>query len=420
MRKIFTYKSETGSRGLFGSFMVLLLVASTALTFASTPNSSASEHATRADNAACLFGGVEIGASGVKAVAIRVNEVDEGYSATEIYAPKTANTNIMEGVAKSRLIRKDRIEETAKVVNAFCDQILALGVPTDHLYVVGSSGLRADNMNELSDKVKETTGRQMSFLTVDDEVNYAISGAVPKYTRVYVRNRKTGKRHLRRIDNRGRSIFIDIGSGNTKGGYQERISVTNPPEYRVVSFGIPFGTKTLADTATKQLPGDSASTDFSQATKSVYNDVFTEPLRSALETKPGLQNRSKIYLSGGIVWAMATLLHPEDRSPYVSLTAEDIDRFYEMAVGEPDKLLNPDLSRLDPETRQKVESDVNSVQSTFSPNQLIAGAQILKSLSRDLRFAHPRRSIRFVRAGYIAWILRYVNLKSIEDNTDCH
>lgn len=420
MRKIFTHKFGTGSRRLVGSFMVLLLIASSALPLAGNrPNTAARKQAKVANDPACLFGGVEIGASGVKAVAIRVNEVDEGYSATEIYSPKTANTNIMEGVAGTRMMRKDRIEETAKQVNAFCEQILALGVPTDHLYVVGSSGLRADNLSALSDKVKETTGRQMAFLTVDDEVNYAISGAVPKYTRVYVRNRKTGKRRLRRIDNRGRSIFIDIGSGNTKGGYQERISVTNPPEYRVVSFGIPFGTKTLADKATKQLPADSGGTDFSHATTSAYSDAFSEPLRSALETKPGLQNRSKIYLSGGIVWAMATLLHPEDRRPYVALTAEDIDRFYELAVGEPDKLLNPDLSRLDPETRQKVEGDVNSVQSTFSPNQLIAGAQILKSLSRDLKFARPRRDIRFVRAGYIAWILRYVNLKSIEDNTNC-
>lgn len=398
--------------------MVLLLVASSALPLAgNTTNTPASEHATVKDEPGCLFGGVEIGASGVKAVAIRVNEVDEGYNATEIYSPKTANTNIMEGVAKTRLMRKDRIDETAKEVNAFCEQILALGVPTDHLYVVGSSGLRADNLSELSDKVKETTGRQMAFLTVDDEVNYAISGAVPKFTRVYVRNRKTGKRRLRRIDNRGRSIFVDIGSGNTKGGYQERISVANPPDYRVASFGIPFGTKTLADRATRQLPKDSESSDISNATRSAYTDVFGEPLRSAVETKPGLQNRSKIYLSGGIVWAMATLLHPEDRRPYVQLTAADIDRFYDEVVSEPQKLLNPDLSRLDPVTRQKVEGDVNSVQSTFSPNQLIAGAQILKSLSRDLKFDNPRRDIRFVRAGYIAWILRYVNVKSIEEET---
>jgi hypothetical protein len=421
VRKIFTHNFATGSRRLFGSVMVLLLVVSTALPFTSnTPKSSASEHATSADDPACLFGGVEIGASGVKAVAIRVNNVDEGYSAKQIYEPETANTNIMEGVATTRRLRKERIDETAKAVNDFYRKILELGVPSDHLYVVGSSGVRADNLSDLSDKVKELTGAQMAFLTVDEEVNFAISGAVPKYTRVYVRNRKTGKRRMKRIDNRGRSVFIDIGSGNTKGGYQERTSVNNPPDYRVVSFGIPFGTKTLAQKASDHLPKDSEGLEFSHAAKSAYTDVFTEPLRSALETRPGLQNRPKVYLSGGIVWTMATLLHPEDRRPYVSLTAADIDRFYEEVVRDPDKLLNPDLSRLDPAIREAAEDDVNRAQTTFSKKQLIAGAQILKALSRDLNFANPRRDIRFVRAGYIAWILRYVNLKSIEDNTDCH
>src|ERR1044072_8358157 len=49
----------------------------------------------------CLHGGIEIGASGVKAVAIRVNETDEGYNATEIFTPKVANTNVMDGVEKT-------------------------------------------------------------------------------------------------------------------------------------------------------------------------------------------------------------------------------------------------------------------------------------------------------------------------------
>lgn len=437
MKNIFIRKLKTVSRLAFGSFLILIFVASNVLPFASNgPDTRATEHekvtdlssASIVEEQSCLYGGVEIGASGVKAIAIRVKETTDGYKATEVFSPKTANTNIMLDVAKTRLMRQDRIDETAKAVGAFCDQILALGVPADQLYVVASSGVRADNMSELASKVLELTKVQMTFLTVDDEVNYAISGAVPPKTSVYIRSRRYSNhrkgrkyrwiRTKKKVDNRGRSVFIDIGSGNTKGGYQERVSNTGPLEYRVVSFGIPFGTKTLADRVSKQLPAEPKDIDFSHATTSVYSETFSEPLRLAISTKPGLENRSRVYLSGGIVWAVATLIHPEDRSPYVTLTAADIDRFYEEVVGDLPKLLNPDLSRLDAETREKVESDVNAIQSTFSPKQLIAGAQILKSLSNDLKFAQNRRHIRFVRAGYIAWILRYVNLKSTE-STDC-
>lgn len=427
MKNIFRGNSETGRRLVFGSLIILICLASSVTSYTSDRNNIAATapdtvvdliEASTTDAQSCLYGGVEIGASGVKAIAIRVLETDEGYSATEIFSPRTANTNIMEDVARSNKMRADRIDETAKMVSTFCDQMLALGVPSDQLYVVGSSGLRGENLRDLSQKVKEKTNRDMTFLTVDDEVAYAISGTVPKYTRVYVGKGK--RRRVRRFDNRGRSIFIDVGSGNTKGGYQERISPAGPPEYRFVSFGVPFGTKTLADKVGKVMPGDLNNFEFGTATRSLYRETFGEPLRLALDAKPGLVNRPRIYLTGGIVWALATLIHPDDRRAYVPLTPADIERFYDDAVQNPNKLYNPDLSRLDSQTREKAESDINAIQSTFSTKQLIAGAQILKSLSNDLMIAQNRREMRFVRSGYIAWILRYVNLKSTDaETTSC-
>jgi hypothetical protein len=101
------------------------------------------------------------------------------------------------------------------------------------------------------------------------------------------------------------------------------------------------------------------------------------------------------------------------------LSVDDINQFYKQALRNPHNLLNPDLSRLDTGMREKVENDVNAIQSTFSPRQLLSGAEILRSLSVDLRASDQKKVLRFVRKGYIAWILRYVNLKSTGQKEEC-
>jgi hypothetical protein len=101
------------------------------------------------------------------------------------------------------------------------------------------------------------------------------------------------------------------------------------------------------------------------------------------------------------------------------LSVDDINQFYKQALRNPHNLLNLDLSRLDTGMREKVENDVNAIQSTFSPRQLLSGAEILRSLSVDLRASDQKKVLRFVRKGYIAWILRYVNLKSTGQKEEC-
>ena len=54
-----------------------------------------------------------------------------------------------------------------------------------------------------------------------------------------------------------------------------------------------------------------------------------------MENKPTLMHRKRVFLTGTLVWAVATLLYPEDRQPYVSLTFDDIMRFAERIARDP-------------------------------------------------------------------------------------
>jgi hypothetical protein len=133
-------------------------------------------------------------------------------------------------------------------------------------------------------------------------------------------------------------------------------------------------------------------------------------IRTEVSRKPGLFNRKKIYLSGGIIWAMETLLHPEDRRSFTPVTTDDISNFYNRAISDPEGLLNPDLSTIrDPNVRQEAEREVESVRNTFTPKNLIAGAELIKAASTELSF--PGKRLLFARFGHLAWILSYVRLQ---------
>lgn len=269
--------------------------------------------------------------------------------------------------------------------------------------------MRADNPEDLIKAVRDKTGKSMVFLDVESEVQLSIVGTIPQRYRT---------RNGAWADNRGISMLLDVGSGNTKGGYQVIRQVpTGEADYDYVTVGIPKGTVSFTNEI-NQAAGEAADLpDFARKAKELSPASVRAALRKEMERKPGLVNRQRVYLTGGIVWAMTTLLHPEDRRTFVPVTAEDIDSFYRQVTGDPQslqKLLNPNLTRRisNRQTRLEVEKELESVRNAFSPRNLIAGAEILKAVKNDFQLTGKR--VRFARYGYLSWILSYVRLQAAE------
>jgi hypothetical protein len=350
-----------------------------------------------------LYGGIEVGSKGVKATAIRAIESNDEYAVKLVYA-EVVNTTIMQ--LKDGKFAPDVIRDTAAAISKLLARMKAeYKVPESHICIVGSSGLRADNPQDLIKAVREKTGKTMSFLDVETEVQLSIVGTIPQRYRT-----KTGW-----ADNRGISVLLDIGSGNTKGGYQTiRQMPTGAADYDYVTLSIPRGVVTFTGEINKAV-GDAADlTTFARKAKELSPASVRAALRKEMERKPGLYNRQRVYLTGGIVWAMVTLLHPEDRRTFVPVTSEDISQFYRMVTIDPQglqKLLNPDLTKriTNRQVRLEAEKEIESVRNAFSPSNLIAGAEILKAVNTD--FALSGKRIRFARYGYLSWILSYVRLQ---------
>jgi hypothetical protein len=250
----------------------------------------------------------------------------------------------------------------------------------------------------LVSEVKKATGKAMSFLTVEMEVQLSIAGTIPQQRED---DKPGNERHA--------AMLIDIGSGNTKGGYQQMVSapVTGVPLDEFVTMGIPYGTVTFTNEATHYRKEEGNLREFALDAIVLSPRLLNEQLGREIAKKPGLIARERIYLTGGIVWAMTTLLYPENRRSFVPLTLEDINRFHYQARSDVSSLLNPDLSFITDQARRlTAQKEIDSVKAAFTPKNIIAGAEILSAVSTEFKLQDKK--IWFARFGHLSWILSYV------------
>jgi hypothetical protein len=247
--------------------------------------------------------------------------------------------------------------------------------------------------------LKNATGKAMSFLSVEMEVQLSIAGTIPVQRED--ENRPGNERQA--------AMLIDIGSGNTKGGYQQATPApaTGIPVDEFVTMGIPYGTVTFTNEASRYRKDEADLHAFALDAVALSPKLLNEQLGKEIAKKPGLIARERLYLTGGIVWAMATLLHPENRRAFVPLTVEDINLFHYLARTDVNSLLNPDLLFINDETRrQEAKKEIESVKTVFTPRNIIAGAEILSAVSTEFKLQD--RKIWFARYGSLSWILSYV------------
>ncbi|MBV8588309.1 MAG: hypothetical protein JO308_18645 [Verrucomicrobia bacterium] len=327
-----------------------------------------------------LYGCIEIGASGIKAVVVRNHPAasgDEiGTEAVKEYKPQDKNAFKLDATASGRI---------ATAVNQIKGQMENdFNLDKDHLFVVGSSGLREEIQKNLRDTLLQN-GLAIDFLTVDQEAKIEFTAVVP-------RNRIK------------QAVSIDIGSGNTKGGCW----AATEPNSEFITFNVPWGSKTWAEHIDK-VRGD---TNFLIKADDLHGELL-EAVRTQTQLNPGLQNKPRLYLSGGIVWALVTLLKPTDSSILVKLSVADIDTFCQKATDDPMTLLNPDInessssSDSDSANTSKAQTEIARVGTVFSENQLMAGAIILKTL-RDECYFQRKTAIYFSRNGLYATAIGYV------------
>jgi hypothetical protein len=347
-----------------------------------------------------FYGGIEVTDEDARAIALRVSKNDEepGFKLAYSEVIRLPLGRIGGGEFAPRA-SEEAAEGVQKLLSRLRQQYQ---VPPERVYLIGASRLAADHPKDLIGAIRNATGLTLSFLDAATEVQLSIAGAVPRI----------GKASGASIDNRNTSVLIDIGGAGTQGGYELlRYSPSDMPTVDFVSLSFPQGALSYANEVGRALGANGDLSAFMQQVKASGAASFHQALRKELESKPGMVHRKRVYLTGNIVWAMVTLLYPEDRQAFVPLKYESIAQFADKAARSSKELFNPNVSLIrDRKIRQDVEQELETLRSAFTPKELAAGAELLKAAADDLQL--QGKSVWFARLGHLGCILSYVRLQT--------
>ena len=190
-------------------------------------------------------------------------------------------------------------------------------------------------------------------------------------------------------------MVLDIGGGNTKGGYVE---VYNEGNEIFFPLYIRWGTVTLTEKINKK----NAKLKIPE-----YNDqqismgyVLKEEIQEMYKTREMAQFKKNIYLSGGAVWAFYTLFYNKQASEvqnYEPITFTNALMYSDMLQNEFEKF----------EEIGKTNPEVARVLQTYSQKHLISGNNILLTALENIRNI-DKKKLYYAKQGQIAWLISYV------------
>lgn len=324
-----------------------------------------------------VYAGIEIASKGVKLSIIEVKYSPTGEIIYSVLKADDVTTNAIEGTDIA-------FDLTIKTAKTYLDTLsLRRKIPADHIFIVGSSGLSnglknmGDNkLGKLQTRLQAELNQPITFITSSKEAELTIRGTLPssEWNQITV---------------------LDIGSGNTKGGYY------NDSEFKYIDM---LGVSTF----TQRIEKAKGNKSFADVCKTIYDDEIKDDLvRSQFAQLPAYQTRNKCYLMGGIVYALTTYLHPgQFNDKQVTFTYNEAKRFRDMAVSDYAKLTNPILTDIDDEKlSKKVQKSIKKLKDeTFNQNQLIAGSTLLLGMMEEIKKSDSNKTFVFHRDGYIGWI----------------
>ena len=141
----------------------------------------------------------------------------------------------------------------------------------------------------------------------------------------------------------------------------------------------------------------------------VWGATTLQPaLNKALLNDPEFVRRPRVYLSGGAVWAAATLTRPGDRSDYTPITLADLEALEKKLIGSKE-MPAVDLAGIsDATVRAAAAKELIAVEKVFTRDQILAAVQILKVLAAELKWGSDGKQVVFARNGLFGWSLGYL------------
>jgi hypothetical protein len=340
-----------------------------------------------------IYSGIEVGSKGVKMSLVELGKNAQASGAFNVLKDTTVNTDF---------INFNESSFTA-TLNAFCGlyntAMNNYNIPSGRVYTTISSGVKMQAekdqktawVNQLIDSFRtrvNENNRQVEVVDVKKEALLSHLGIVP-------------------ASRRYTTFLIDIGSGNTKGGY---FPYGNTKDFYL--FQLNWGTRSVANATEKNLVEDKGLTAYQRQMMRVLAEAENNDIIYAVNSSGAYPLSDYIAFSGGIAWATATLTHPEMvDNAVVTVSFEEIKSFTEKLYTSYLSFSDENLAKvsMDANEQATIKKAVKTVHGVFDQKSLMAGAGLLLKIMRQFASIYETKQFYLVKNGAVGWISAYVD-----------
>ena len=341
-----------------------------------------------------VYAGIEVGSKGVKLSVIEIEKnADEAgnFNSLKDSSVNTDFINFTQVSFDATLLALTRLYNTA--LNGY-------KIPAANIFTVMSSGVKVLSEKEnnkiwvqkLTDSFRVRIGepqRSFNLVSVQDEARLSHLGIVPEAKRFS-------------------TFLIDIGSGNTKGGYFPNIDIST-----IRLFELTWGTKSVGNATEKRMESDQSLANYRKQLFRVLEGSANQEIIYAINVSGAYNMSDNIAFSGGIAWALANMIHPElNTDDVVPVTYNEVEQFYNRLY-ENFSAYNPDILAGKVQTteaeKKTISAVLKNVQKVFDQKALMAGTGLLLRIMRQFEGVYEQKQFYMVKNGQVGWISAYVD-----------
>jgi tetratricopeptide (TPR) repeat protein len=334
------------------------------------------------------YAGFDVGATGVKmsVMGVKLNPVTKKLEFKT--ARKFRNAEVNMGV-KTVSAYKEGARAIASYIK---DSLASFNIPTERIIIALSSGLVSrigTDTTLLKDEIYAVLGNPNQKIDVVDymkEAELTIRGALPQ-NQWY------------------NCSVIDIGSGNTKGGYFVKSTRPGEPP-RMMSIEFP-GTKSYASAIEKKYDPKNLQ-EYVTAIDAETRDLALSIRREFDERRPEIKRRKNVYLLGGASYVSNMLMSPDSvNETAITMNQTLINNFKKKVITDVTSARNPDLTLIkDEKKRNAADSRIQAINNSIFPRDedLISAIHLVQAFSSEVNRSVGLRNVVFLNGTDTAWI----------------
>ena len=345
-------------------------------------------------NNSAVYGGIEVGSKGVKMSVIEIGKNAQSRGAFNVLKDSSVNTDFISFNSPSFDATLDGMSGLYSTLTK------KYRIDPKYVYTVVSSGVK--QQAEKEQKTEWITNLVDSFKTKINEPDREVDivGALEEARLSHLGIVPEARRYT--------TFLIDIGSGNTKGGYFPNGNTT---DFKL--FNVNWGTKSVANVTDKRCGEDKGLLNFNKQLYRVLSEAENSEIIYAVNESGSYPKSDNVAFSGGIAWSVATLMFPElIDNTVVGVTYDQVQKFYDRLYTNFNSVTEASLSKniLD-KTADKaaISKEIKRVHQVFDQKSLMAGTGLLLKVMRQFQSIYEGKQFYLVKNGQVGWISAYVD-----------